>query len=101
MKVDRDWIAHQERPAQSTHVRVDCGFERDLGSDAGGVSRCNGDTRQRHGSASVSGAPAYNGGPAAIKGNGGGKVRLVVREAEGQVRRGRPGTLGGKGLRPS
>jgi hypothetical protein len=62
MKFDRRRVAHQQWPAQGTHVRIDRGFERDLGSNACGVPRCNGDTRQRHGSASVSGAPAYNGG---------------------------------------
>jgi hypothetical protein len=62
MKFDRRRVAHQQWLAQGAHVRIDRGFERDLGSNAGGVSRCNGDTRQRHGSASVRGAPAYNGG---------------------------------------
>jgi hypothetical protein len=42
-------ITHQQRTAEAAHARIKRSLERDLRTDPGGVSRCNGDARQRHG----------------------------------------------------
>jgi hypothetical protein len=49
MHFNRSRVAHQQGSAEVLHARVERGLERDLRSDPGGITRCNGDARQGHG----------------------------------------------------
>src|SRR5437899_354185 len=48
VRLERSAVADQQRPADFIHLRVERGFERDLGADTGRVADGDGDAGQAH-----------------------------------------------------